>query len=79
MDGGYCTYPLYQIGRLFALSGDPEVLKVMDELCRWVCYCALPTGEGRWVGPTSWNGRSKPFTCGRHPYQPSSSSSGAGA
>lgn len=55
-DGGYCTYPLYQLGRLYQLSKDEQVLECLDHLCRWMNYCALPNGE-RWTGPTSWNAR----------------------
>lgn len=55
-DGGYCTYPLYQLGRLYQLSKHPEVLECLDHLTRWICYTTFPT-EGRLTGPTSWNSR----------------------
>jgi len=55
-DGGYCTYPLYQLGRMYQLSKDKEVLQTLDHLCRWICYANMPS-RGRWTGPTSWNSR----------------------
>ncbi|MCX5659681.1 MAG: hypothetical protein NTW19_08165 [Planctomycetota bacterium] len=56
-DGGYCTYPLFQLGRMYNVSQEPEVLKAVDGLCKWMCYVTLPTGDGRYTGPTSWNAR----------------------
>lgn len=55
-DGGYCTYPLYQLGRLYLLSGDPEVLDTLDRMARWICYVTSPA-DGGLTGPTSWNSR----------------------
>ncbi len=55
-DGGYCTYPLYQLGRLYALSKDPAVLDAMDRLCRWIAHTTFPAGD-KLIGPTSWNAR----------------------
>ena len=55
-DGGYCTYPLYQLGRMYQISKEKDVLDILDRLCRWMCYVTFPTG-GRWTGPTSWNSR----------------------
>ncbi|MCX5661603.1 MAG: hypothetical protein NTW19_18150 [Planctomycetota bacterium] len=58
-DGGYCTYPLYQLGRLYNISGDPKVYDLVDKLCKWVCYVTLPNDPKNrsYVGPTSWNAR----------------------
>lgn len=56
-DGGYCTYPLFQLGRMWNLSRDPEVFSAMDNLCKWLNYVTLPDGKGGYTGPTSWHAR----------------------
>ena len=56
-DGGYCTYPLYQLGRLYMLSNSPRAYEGIEGLCRWMNYVNMPNGEGRMIGPTSWNSR----------------------
>ncbi|MCX5658200.1 MAG: hypothetical protein NTW19_00575 [Planctomycetota bacterium] len=55
-DGGYCTYPLYQLGRMYHVSHEPEALAAVDRLSKWVCYMTIPDGD-RFIGPTSWNAR----------------------
>lgn len=55
-DGGYCTYPLYQFGRLYTISKNPRAYEAIEGLCRWMCYVNMPNGE-RLIGPTSWNSR----------------------
>lgn len=56
-DGGYCTYPLFQLGRMWNISNDPDAFAAMDNLCRWINYVTLPNGPNRYIGPTSWNAR----------------------
>ena len=56
-DGGYCTYPLFQLGRMWNISGDPEVFSAMDNLCKWINFITLPNGKGGYTGPTSWHAR----------------------
>ena len=56
-DGGYCTYPLFQLGRMWNLSGDADVYNSLDKLCTWINYVTLPAGPDTYVGPTSWNAR----------------------
>ena len=55
-DGGYTTYPLYQLGKLYLVSKDPDVLAGLDGLAKWVVTTAIPRG-GSMTGPTSWNAR----------------------
>jgi hypothetical protein len=56
-DGGYCTYPLYQLGRLYTISNSPRAYEGIEGLCRWMCYVNMPNGPGAMIGPTSWNSR----------------------
>lgn len=55
-DGGYCTYPLYQLGRLYNISREPAALDAVERLSKWICYTTMPNGY-RHIGPTSWNAR----------------------
>lgn len=56
-DGGYCTYPLFQLGRMWDMSGDPDVYNALDKLCVWINYITLPNGPNAYTGPTSWHAR----------------------
>ena len=55
-EGGYATYPLYQLGLWHSMTPRDDVLAAMDRLCRWVCHVSFPEGQGL-IGPSSWNAR----------------------